>query len=155
MAGADAKMAPPLDLVVPGRRTVGLMERHEVRPRRPVTLHGHDDEIAGDGGRRREEAAGIHLPPELARRDGDGIHVTGVVTEERGVSVHRDARATHRVELDRRVPHGLARVEIDRGDMGVERTAAGCRPDDGLADVEALADGVALDPGGESPNPSV
>ena len=95
--------------------------------RRPVTLHGHDDEAVGDRGRRGQEPSGVRLPSELAGPDRDGVDVPGVVAEERGVSVDRDAGATDRVELDRGVPHRLLGVEVDRRGVGIERTTVGSR----------------------------
>ena len=82
--------------------------------------------------------------------------MAGVVAEERGVPVDRDAGSTDRVQRDRRVPRGLARVEVDRRDMRVDEPPADADADGlALADGLVLVDGVALDPGGESPKPSV
>ena len=95
--------------------------------RRAVTLNGHDHEVVRDRRRRRQEPARIRRPSDLAGRDRDGVDVAGVVAEERRVTVDRDAGSTDRAQRDRRVPHGLARIQIDRRDMGIERTSAGWR----------------------------
>ena len=155
IAGDDANRRSPWISSSQALRAVGLIERDQVGARRSVALDGRDHEVVETASDVVRNPPASTVQRMLAGGDVDRVDVPRVVADERGVAVDRDAGAADRVELDGGVPHRLPRVEVDRGEVGIERTASSDpRPAMGSA-TRSPRRGRGARPGGPSPNPSV